>query len=62
MMDSNMMDPNMMALSLMKQFLPMMQMMQFRSADVEDSQKMELFIDTVGFENAKIILRSDAVT
>ena len=40
----------------------MMQMMQFRSADVEDLQKMELFIDTVGFENAKIILRSDAVT
>ena len=55
------MDPNMLAMMIIKQFGPQMMMGQFRAANVEDAQKMELFINTVGFENAKVVLRSDAV-
>ena len=37
-------------------------MPQFNAANVDDVQKMELFIDTVGFESAKVIMQSDSVT
>ena len=44
---------------VMKMFGEKLRRGEFFAADVQDSEKINLFIDTVGFENAKSVFESE---